>query len=824
MARCLDENTALELLDGKLASASRVQVERHLEECDACRELVAELSKDVDKAITSPKAESVLADRMPDTERLPAGAGPDGLPTTKKLGPYRIESVVGSGSAGTVYRAVDERNNGVVAVKLVTDQGLRSRFMREAETLARLEHDAIVRYLGHGEASGGMFLAMEWLDGEDLSQCLERGRIGWQGARMLGLRISAALAQAHALGCVHRDLSPRNVFLPGGKLERAKLLDFGLVRVPDTQLAQTASHAVLGTPFYMSPEHIRDAKSVTARSDLFALGVLLYEAISGVRPFEADDLFTLWVRIVDLQPTDLRSFGRDIPEALVVLVESLLAKDPALRPASASEVHHRLMAIPVSTTTISASMSAIPLVVPRTPPPPALPSPPPDRTKLIVAIVGGVAAVALAATGYVGFVNRSRIVAKSPADEAANTEEPSSKTDEKSVRRRFPFACDTNEEIEAEGDWSGAGPIVTSTGTNCKISIKNAKLKGSSLINTSASGVELTLDNVTIETTATAVTAGTNLTMKVRGSSIVSSAGVVDSGMNLELPQLEDSTLVSKGGSALRGSGGILVRASRSKIRAKDSAIDAGMALEVSLRKASEVESSDGTAIKANTGLKLDAEGGRIAGVRGIGASSNATIDARALVLSGTREPAIVATSNAIFSFTDGSISSGGDAAVAIDGGSVTLAAVQVRGTEAGIRAKNALHLKANKGTHIVATSGDAIVTTTNAELTIVDAVVDGAEKAITGTTNASIKLGQGARVTGRTAGVDVETNAVFEGTNGATLDGGGGPGLAALTNARISFRGGTLKGSPALRCSSKPTSLDLQGTRIEGGQKIAGR
>jgi serine/threonine protein kinase len=209
-----------------------------------------------------------------------------------------------------------------------------------------------------------MFLAMEWLEGEDLAQRLSRGRVGWQGARTLGLRLSAALDHAHRLGCIHRDLSPRNVFLPEGRLEQAKLLDFGLVRTPDTQLAQTATGAVLGTPFYMSPEQIRDPKSVTARSDLFGLGVLLYEAISGVRPFQGDDLFTLWVRIVDQQPADLRPFVGAVPESFIVLVESLLAKDPAMRPSSAGEVHHRLSTMSLGTSRPSTSVLTVPHATP----------------------------------------------------------------------------------------------------------------------------------------------------------------------------------------------------------------------------------------------------------------------------------------------------------------------------------------------------------------------------------------------------------------------------------------------------------------------------
>ncbi|OJY15697.1 MAG: hypothetical protein BGO98_23790 [Myxococcales bacterium 68-20] len=329
MSHCLDENSALELLDGRLSSTARARVERHIESCDACRELVAELAK----------VEGDESGGAVDTERMPIAEGSAGL---THAGPYRIEREVGRGSAGTVYRAVDVRTREVVALKYVTDPGWRARFGREVETLARLAHPGIVRYVGHGETPNGMYLAMEWLDGEDLEQCLRKGPLPWQAVRILGLRLTAALAHAHALGAVHRDLGPRNVFLPGGRVENAKLLDFGLVRVSDG-LERTASQAVLGTPFYMAPEQVKDPRSVDARADLFALGVVFFEAVSGVRPFQGEDLFTVWVRIVDHAPPDLRMLTRGIPEAFIRVIEALLAKDPNARPASAADVHHGLV-------------------------------------------------------------------------------------------------------------------------------------------------------------------------------------------------------------------------------------------------------------------------------------------------------------------------------------------------------------------------------------------------------------------------------------------------------------------------------------------------
>ncbi len=142
-------------------------------------------------------------------------------------------------------------------------------------------------------------------------------------------------------------MSPRNVFLPSGKVEDAKLLDFGLVRLIDPAAVDTTrTQAVLGTPFYMSPEQVRDPRAVDGRSDLFGLGVLLYEVTTGVRPFQGEQLFTLWDQIVNLTPRPMASLVREqLPAAFVALVDSLLQKDPRARPAAAGAVVHALAAM-----------------------------------------------------------------------------------------------------------------------------------------------------------------------------------------------------------------------------------------------------------------------------------------------------------------------------------------------------------------------------------------------------------------------------------------------------------------------------------------------
>lgn len=260
---------------------------------------------------------------------------------------FVLERVVGAGGMGEVFRATDRLTGEPVAVKMMYGGLTRDaeRFKREAQLLAEISHPRIVRYVAHGLTDGGRpWLAMEWLEGEDLERRLERGALPWRDVRVLGMRIASALAHAHAAGAVHRDLSTCNVFLPAGRVEDAKLVDFGLVRVEDG-LGQTAGHVALGTPYYMAPEQVRSAKDVDARADLFSLGAILYEALAGVRPFQGDDVFVLWVKIMEDEAPDLRALAPDVPEGFVRLVESLMRKDPAERPASASEVERALFAL-----------------------------------------------------------------------------------------------------------------------------------------------------------------------------------------------------------------------------------------------------------------------------------------------------------------------------------------------------------------------------------------------------------------------------------------------------------------------------------------------
>jgi hypothetical protein len=394
----------------------------------------------------------------------------------------------------------------------------------------------------------------------------------------------------------------------------------------------------------------------------------------------------------------------------------------------------------------------------------------------------------------------------------------------KGAVKPFPVDCSLNESIEVSGNFEGTGPIVTSVGHNCKLHITNSKLKGSTLLKSDAANLELTLENVTIETTDTMIKAGSNVKAKIHGSTLTSAVSVFDTDSNLELVEFESSTIESKTGSALKTKYNLKIHAENAKLRGKKAAIDADANLELSLKKGSEVTSSDGVGIKTTSGFKLEADGGKIDGPEGaIVSTSGMRIDAHALTLSASKESAIATTSGLKLDFTEGSIIAQAESAIAGDGGELTLVNTKIQGVDAGLNLKNGLKLKASKKTRIVGTTGFGILVTSNADITLNDAAVEGASKAFKGGVNTKMKLGQGARVAGKRGGIETDSNLELDGT-GASIDGGTGPGLMAGSNARIAFRQGALKGTPALQTDRRPSSLDLEGTRVDGDQKTTTR
>ena len=278
---------------------------------------------------------------------------------------FVIDRVAGAGGMGTVYRALDRLTRRPVALKLLHGQlsDQIERFEREAAFLAELIHPRIVAYVGSGTTrEGHPYLAMEWLDGESLSDRLSRGPLTVAETIDLGRHVAEALQVAHARDVIHRDLKPSNLFLPTGDLALVKILDFGIARVVTPGKTITHTGATLGSPGYMAPEQAR-AERVDPRTDVFSVGCVMFRCLAGRAPFTGDALSVLMQTVTDPAPL-LGATRPDVPPALEALVQRMLSKAPSARPADGAAV--------------AAELGALSLDAPPQPaPPPPQPAPPP---------------------------------------------------------------------------------------------------------------------------------------------------------------------------------------------------------------------------------------------------------------------------------------------------------------------------------------------------------------------------------------------------------------------------------------------------------------
>jgi hypothetical protein len=254
---------------------------------------------------------------------------------------FRVGALIGQGGMSRVYQAHDELTGATVALKLLLDPGAgarsEARFLREAELLAELDHPAIVRHVAHGKSPEGIdYLAMEWLAGEDLARRLRRGRLTVDEVMQLLRRCAGALAAAHERGVIHRDLKPSNLFLVEDAVAGIKVLDFGIARRVDAGQTLTRTGAILGTPQYMSPEQVRGELPLSPASDVYALGCIAHECLSGAPPFHADSLAALFVQILLDPAPSVHARCPEAPRALAALIGRTLAKDPAARPRDAA--------------------------------------------------------------------------------------------------------------------------------------------------------------------------------------------------------------------------------------------------------------------------------------------------------------------------------------------------------------------------------------------------------------------------------------------------------------------------------------------------------
>ncbi len=256
-------------------------------------------------------------------------------------GRFELEHEAGSGGTGAVYAARDHFSGERVALKILHSTGAShqeaERFSREAQLLAELCHPGIVSYVAHGTtADGQCYLAMEWLAGEDLAHLLSRGPLSVRDTWLIARRVAEALQVAHRRHVVHRDLKPTNLFVVDGQIDKLKILDFGIARRALTMAAVTRSGMLVGTPAYMAPEQAHGTRQITPATDIFSLGCVLFECLTGRPPFIADHVAAVLARVLFDEPPPLQSIRPDAPAALDSLLQRMLHKDPAQRITDAS--------------------------------------------------------------------------------------------------------------------------------------------------------------------------------------------------------------------------------------------------------------------------------------------------------------------------------------------------------------------------------------------------------------------------------------------------------------------------------------------------------
>ncbi len=266
-------------------------------------------------------------------------------PEKRKIGPFQIEDKLGVGGMGIVYRATYIKTGQVVALKalapeLCADPKVAKRFEREMEILKKLKHPNIIKYYGGVSTPNQQFYAMEIIAGGGLDVLLRKqGRFTWQQTVDYAMQISKALEYAHNAGVVHRDLKPANLLI--NKDGVLKLTDFGIAR--DSQATQlTQAGKTVGTLAYMAPEQITGKSPITRRTDLYALGCLMFQLLTGRTPFESATQPELLFKHIEEVPPSVREFNPDCPRYLEVLIADLMEKDPNDRPFDALSVQVRL--------------------------------------------------------------------------------------------------------------------------------------------------------------------------------------------------------------------------------------------------------------------------------------------------------------------------------------------------------------------------------------------------------------------------------------------------------------------------------------------------
>ncbi len=261
----------------------------------------------------------------------------------KEIDQFRLEEFIGQGAMGMVYKAKDTILNRIVALKLISKKvefttpamaEARKRLIQEAQAAGRLSHPNIVTIHSYGETDEFQYICMEYITGRTLAEVLNEAKVlAVEEAAAIFDQILQALEMSSQEQIVHRDIKPTNIMIMGDK--RVKVMDFGIAKIPSLSITTTGT--VLGTPYYMSPEQISGQK-VDIRSDLFSVGAVFYQVLTGERPFEGESTVTLAYKIVQVEPIPPKVLNVHIPPAIETIVKKALTKDPGLRYQTPSEM------------------------------------------------------------------------------------------------------------------------------------------------------------------------------------------------------------------------------------------------------------------------------------------------------------------------------------------------------------------------------------------------------------------------------------------------------------------------------------------------------
>src|SRR5262245_31116575 len=270
------------------------------------------------------------------------------------IGRFEIRKALGSGGMGEIFESYDTELQRIVAIKVlaskhIEDETMKQRFLREARMASQLNHPNIATIHEIGEAAGNPYIVMEYVEGQTLADRLDAGPLTLREIIDIGAQAAEALAEAHERGVLHRDIKSANIMIT--RRGKVKVLDFGLAKPLPVLKRQpskarlTESGVLLGTVSYMSPEQATGRGEVTHLADIFSLGVVLYEMTTGRLPFDGETYFQTIEAIKKRTPPQIKKHRKDAPDALVIVIEQTLKKDPTQRYQLAADIARDLRAV-----------------------------------------------------------------------------------------------------------------------------------------------------------------------------------------------------------------------------------------------------------------------------------------------------------------------------------------------------------------------------------------------------------------------------------------------------------------------------------------------